>query len=101
MLLVIFVYCIAAFNRNDQSIEDKLAQKIVDAAVDEALDADAWYAVLKQGEMKLQEFMRNDHPAIELLSDTAEIIKRDEWCGAYMGAAGKQELICDLEVFAS
>ena len=49
-------------------------------------------------EAKLDELMRGDHPAMKLLHMTADIIKRDEWCGGYMGAAGKKQLLCDMQV---
>jgi len=39
MVLVIFVYSLLTFTfKKDQSIEDELAQKIVDAAAEEVLD---------------------------------------------------------------
>ena len=99
MVLVIFVYSLLTFtSKKDQSIEDKLAQKIVDAAAEEVLDAEVWHIIIAKGEAKLRELMRPDHPAINLLHSTANIIKRDEWCGDYVGAAGKKKLICDLKV---
>ena len=92
-MTIIYILSIYSFNVYYQAVA--LASAAVSA---EETNVAKLMIIIAKGEAKLRELMRPDHPAIDLLHSTANIIKREEWCGDYIGAAGKKKLICDLEV---
>ena len=103
MVLVIFVRFLSSMaSTQEQGVETRLAQKIVDAAAEHTLrqvmDAreELWYCLLDKAQAKLSELMDENHPAFKVLKITIQIVKDDEWCGDYIGMTGKKALAEDL-----
>ena len=103
MVLVIFVRFLSSMaSTQEQGVETRLAQKIVDAAAEHTLHQvmdvreELWHCLLDKAEAKLSETMDENYPAFKLLQTIIRIVKNDEWCGDYIGITGKKALAEDL-----
>ena len=99
MVLVLFVWVLRSFsNTSDRSPEEALAHKIVEAAAENFLNSETWKLLRAEAEAKMESALQSKHPAVKLLTLIVWLIEHDEWCGEYVGPAGKEDLVNDFKV---